>query len=228
LANTKAQETVEQDKKKDKGSKVIREMKKLQGWFNPYASRGVESSNSGREPIIDQADIAFITVEQPKEPGTFNEAFNHPEEDVRLKWREAIHKEFKEMNLRGVWKKASKEDMPVGRRCVNSKWVSKVKRKGVFWARLVACEYSQVPGVDFNDSFATVLNNVSFRVLLIAKLVWKLKARIINVEPAFLHGDLKEEIFMEIPPGMEASKDERLILKKTILSSQFRMRVDLK
>jgi hypothetical protein len=115
LANTKAQETVEQDKKKDKGSKVIREMKKLQGWFNPDASRVVESSNSGREPIVDQADIAFMTVEQPKEPGTFNEAFNHPEEDVRLKWREAIHKEFKEMNLRGVWKKVNKEEMPVGR-----------------------------------------------------------------------------------------------------------------
>ena len=91
LANTKAQETVEQDKKKDKGSKVIREMKKLQGWFNPDASRVVESSNSGREPIVDQADIAFMMMEQPKEPGTFNEAFNHPEEDVRLKWREAIH-----------------------------------------------------------------------------------------------------------------------------------------
>ena len=63
---------------------------------------------------------------------------------------------------------------------------------------------------------APVVNDVSFRVLLIAKLVWKLKARIIDVETAFLHGDLKEEIFMEIPPGMEASKDECLILKKTI------------
>ena len=92
MANTKAQETVEQDKKNDKGSKVIREMKKLQGWFNPDASRVVESSNSGREPIVDQADIAFMMMEQPKEPGTFNEAFNHSEEDVRLKWREAIHK----------------------------------------------------------------------------------------------------------------------------------------
>jgi hypothetical protein len=102
LAKTTAQETVEQDKKKDKGSKVIRERKKLQGWFNPDASRVVELSNSGREPIVDQADIAFMKVEQPKEPGTFNAAFNHSEEDVRLKWREASHKEFKEMNLRGV------------------------------------------------------------------------------------------------------------------------------
>jgi Reverse transcriptase (RNA-dependent DNA polymerase) len=65
---------------------------------------------------------------------------------------------------------------------------------------LVACGYSQVPGVDFNDSFAPVVNDVSFRVLLIAKIVWKLKDRIIDVETAFLHGDLKEEIFMEIPP----------------------------
>ena len=92
----------------------------------------------------------------------------------------------------------------------------KVKRNGVFRAQLVACGYSQVPGVNFNDSFAPIVNHVSFRVLLIAKIVWKLKARIINVETAFLHGDLKEEIFMEIPPGMEASKDECLILKKTI------------
>jgi Reverse transcriptase (RNA-dependent DNA polymerase) len=112
-----------------------------------------------------------MTVEQPKEPGTFNETFNHSEEDVRLKWREAIHKEFKDINLCGVWKKVSKEEMPVGRRCVKSKWVFKVKRNGVFQAQLVACGYSQVPGVDFKDSFAPVVNNVSFRVLLIAKLV---------------------------------------------------------
>jgi hypothetical protein len=60
------------------------------------------------------------------------------------------------------------------------------------------------------------MNDVSFRVLLIAKIVWKLKARIIDVETALLLGDLKEEIFMEIPPGMEASKDVCLLLKKTI------------
>jgi Reverse transcriptase (RNA-dependent DNA polymerase) len=119
-----------------------------------------------------------------------------------LKWREAIHKEFKEMNLHGVWKKVNKEEMPVGHRCVKSKWVFKVKQNGVFRARLVACGYSQVPGVNCNDSFAPVVNNVSFRVLLIAKIGWNLKARIIGVETAFLHGDLKEEIFMEIPPEM--------------------------
>jgi hypothetical protein len=60
------------------------------------------------------------------------------------------------------------------------------------------------------------MNDVFFIVLLIAKNVWKLKARIIDVETALMLGDLKEEIFMEIPPGMEASMDECLLLKKTI------------
>jgi hypothetical protein len=47
-------------------------------------------------------------------------------------------------------------------------------------------------------------------------LVWNLKAKIVNVETAFLHGDLKEEIFMEIPEGMNAVKEDCLSLKKTI------------
>ena len=47
LVKTKAKETVEQEEKKDTSLKVIREMKKLQGWFNPDASRVIESSNSG-------------------------------------------------------------------------------------------------------------------------------------------------------------------------------------
>jgi hypothetical protein len=40
----------------------------------------------------------------------------------------------------------------------------------IFRARLVACGYSQVPGTNFNDGFAPVLNDVSFRIMLIAKL----------------------------------------------------------
>jgi hypothetical protein len=35
LVKTKAKETDEKDEKKDTSLKVIREMKKLQGWFNP-------------------------------------------------------------------------------------------------------------------------------------------------------------------------------------------------
>ena len=45
---------------------------------------------------------------------------------------------------------------------------------------------------------------------------WNLKGKIINVKAAFLYGGLKEEIILDISPGMEADKDESLISKKTI------------
>jgi Reverse transcriptase (RNA-dependent DNA polymerase) len=61
-----------------------------------------------------------------------------------------------------------------------------------------------------------VLSDVTFQILLVMMLTWNLKAKAVDIETAFLHGDLKETIYMEIPNGTEASIDEYLILNKTI------------
>jgi Reverse transcriptase (RNA-dependent DNA polymerase) len=82
----------------------------------------------------------------------------------------------------------------------------------------VACGYSQVPGLDFNKSFAPVINNVSFRILLVAKLVWDMRSTIIDIETAFLHGNLDEEIYMNIPFGLIVDPNKKLILRKAIYS----------
>ena len=116
------------------------------------------------------------------EPKSFEEAWNHPDEVQRKKWQDAIHKEFKDMCNRGVWKKVKRSEVPSGRRCVKNKWVFTIKRNGVFRARLVACGYSQVPGVDFSESFAPVVNDITFHILLVAMIAWGLKAKIIDVE----------------------------------------------
>jgi hypothetical protein len=55
-----------------------------------------------------------------------------------------------------------------------------MKRNETFLQRVVACGYSQVPGVDLNESFAPDINDVSLRILLIAKLVWNMKATAID------------------------------------------------
>jgi Reverse transcriptase (RNA-dependent DNA polymerase) len=80
---------------------------------------------------------------------------------------------------------------------------------------LVASGYSQVPGVDFNESVAPVINDVSFRVMLIIKLTRGMQATIIDVETAFLHGNLQEEIYMNIPDGLDSnSKSDPCLLSK--------------
>jgi hypothetical protein len=47
-----------------------------------------------------------------------------------------------------------KSEVPDGRTCIKNKWVFEMKHNGIFRARSVACGYSQIPGVDFQESFA--------------------------------------------------------------------------
>jgi len=61
-----------------------------------------------------------------------------------------------------------------------------------------------------------VINDLTFWILLITMLTWNLKAKVVDIETAFLHGDLKETIYMEILKGMKAKDHECLILNKTI------------
>jgi hypothetical protein len=120
------------------------------------------------------------------------------------------------MEKKQVWELMKKEDIPQDRRTIKCKWIFKIKRNGFFRARLVACGYSQIPGVDFNKSFAPVVNDVSFRIILTAKFLWDLQASIVDVETTFLHGNLQEGIYMNVPKGMSQDDNTCLFLKKTI------------
>jgi hypothetical protein len=80
----------------------------------------------------------------------------------------------------------------------------------------VACGYSQVPGIEFNERFAPVLHDVSFRLILIEKLVWGITCTVVDIETAFLHADLNDDLNMEVPQGLTIRNNMKLILCKTI------------
>lgn len=66
------------------------------------------------------------------------------------------------------------------------------------------------------EMYLPVINDLTFWILLTVKMVKKLKAILLDVETAFLYGELKETIFMECPEGMEHKIDECLKLNKSI------------
>jgi hypothetical protein len=115
-----------------------------------------------------------------------------------------------------MWDVIDQNYIPINRWCIKNKWIFKVERNGIFRGSIVACGFSQVHGISFNENFAPVLNDVSFRIMLIAKLVWDMTCIVIDIETAFIHGDLDEEIYMEVPKGLTISENKKLLLRKTI------------
>ena len=99
--------------------------------------------------------------------------------------------------------------------------IQEIKRNGVYRARLVAKRFSQIPGLDFTDNFSPVVNDMTFRVILTRMLIEKWDVKIVDIDTAFLTGELEHEIYMTIPEGFaecvdQFEENDALKLKKAI------------
>ena len=83
------------------------------------------------------------------------------------------------------------------------RWVFKVKRNGVYHARLVVKGFSQIPCMDFTDNYFPVVDDVTFRVVVARRLIENLKGKVVDIDNDFLNGDLEHEIYMKIPEGYD-------------------------
>ena len=169
-------------------------------------------------------EIAFVTstMSNPDEPQNFQEAWWDPDWISREKWIEAICLEFKKMLNMGVWRHVKRNDHPNDRRLVGCRWVFKVKRNGVYHAGLVAKGFSRIPCVDFTDNYSPVVNDVTFRVVVARMLIENMKGKVVDIDNAFLNGDLEHEIYMKIPEGYDevinprVDKEDYSIVQKAI------------
>ena len=149
------------------------------------------------------------------EPNSYDQAINS--EDGNL-WNEAMQKEYDNLLRMHTWDIV---DLPPGRKPIGSKWVFKLKHEPekpvLYKARLVAQGFSQVEGLDYEETFAPVVRYDSLRALLAFASAKRYFIDQLDVTGAYLNAYLKEEIYMRQPKGFEVDGRNKVCLLKRSL-----------
>ena len=163
---------------------------------------GSTSSMSGtRYPLSDYLDSFGLSPSYAHfcsliiaiyEPKSYSEVVKDP------KWQNAMADEIATSESNQTWTITS---LPPHKKAIGYKWVYRVKYKADgtverYKARLVAKRFTQQEGLDFTKTFFTVAKMTSVKTLLAIAVVrgWHLIQ--LDVNNAFLHGDLHEEVYM--------------------------------
>ncbi|GKB34086.1 putative RNA-directed DNA polymerase [Tanacetum coccineum] len=139
---------------------------------------------------LSRSNFCFsTTLNKTTEPTTYDEAIRNP------KWIESMNNEIEALLRNNTWTVC---DLPKGRKPVGSKWLWKIKFKSTgeierYKSRVVAKGYSQREGFDYSETFSPVVKMSTVRCMLNVAICngWDLFQ--LDVNNAFLYGDLTEE-----------------------------------
>jgi hypothetical protein len=150
--------------------------------------------------LADTADTEAL------EPRTLSEAKRHL--DWAL-WEQAIEEELTSLKAVGTW---HMEEPPPGANVISSKWVFKAKKDTSsrvvhYKARLVVQGFSQIDGVDYDDTFVPIAKLASTRVILAMANRLDMELEQFDVKAAYLNRELDdgEVLYMCHPLGYKLS-----------------------
>lgn len=158
--------------------------------------------------------VFFFCVSSHFEPQYYHQAIPF------VHWQEAMKVELNAMEDNNAWQVVP---LPKGKHSIGCKWIYKIKHRADgsierYKARLVAKSFTQQEGLDFIETFSPVAKLVTVRVLLIIVVFkhWPLVQ--LDVNNAFLHGDLFEEVYIYLPLGYKPNDNlltqkERLVCR---------------
>jgi histone deacetylase 1/2 len=151
----------------------------------------------------------MISTSSSEEPATVDDALHDP------RWVKAMDAEHDALQRNKTWHLVPK---PRDKNVIGCKWVYKVKRKSDgsidrYKAQLVAKGYRQRYGLDYKDTFSPVVKAATIRLVLSVAVSRGWTLRQLDVQNAFLHGILNEEVYMDQPPGYTSQLHPNYVCK---------------
>ena len=147
--------------------------------------------------VLTIENCAFVSnLNKTSEPTSYEEA------SKRVEWKNSMNDEICALLENDTWEEV---DLPFDRIPIGCKWVFRIKYKSNgeidrFKSRLVAKGYSQKEGVDYEETFSPVVKMGTLRCLLSLAVQKDWKNFQMDINNAFLYGDLNEESYMLPPP----------------------------
>ena len=140
------------------------------------------------------------TAETYRKPPTYKTATMSPQAAL---WKVAMEREYDSLMDNRTWILVPP---PPGRNIIKCKWVYKIKYTSTgeidkYTARLVAKGYSQVHGIDYEETFSPVIKHDSVRVLFAIASVLRMHMRQFDIGTTYLNSDLTTRIYMHQPEG---------------------------
>lgn len=179
-------------------------------------------SNEKSDVVAEKAMSATEVSSKIRKPRSYEEAIADPVHSRR--WKETIEEEIQNIENHHTWEY---DNLPPGRKAVGSKWFFKVKYHpdgtvARYKIRLVAQGFSQVHGIDFDETFSPTVRRESSKIFLAISCLLNLIVEQVDIVGAYLESlltDNKLPIFMKLPPGMEAFRSIRAGLVVRLLRS---------
>ena len=126
-----------------------------------------------------------------------------------------MREEIESIKKNQVWQLV---DIPKDRKAIGRKWILRKKLKldgslDKYKARLVAKGFTQVEGIDYEETFSPIVKFQYIRTLAALVACRDLKLHQMDVKIAFLNGELEEEIYMKQPEGFVVQGHEDKMYK---------------
>ena len=146
---------------------------------------------------------------QPKldiaEPQTYHQAMKGPHSES---WSRSMDNEHNSLLENETWTLVRTEDMEPNHTALSGKWVYKLKRDvngniTRYKSRWVVKGYLQQYGVDFEQTCASVVKPMAFRLLFAIAAHHDLDIEQLDVVTAFLYGVIDQLIYVQMPKGYE-------------------------